>query len=120
VHRKAQDTGVHRREGRQRSTAIGSHSEIPSAVRSDRSCTRFTIGKSQGEILTEPGLSDLNIDKKSVLKRRTDLSHQIRAQGLTTIGSRRTCTVFKVQGGLAAVMGITVIWARSLARRASV
>jgi hypothetical protein len=35
----------------ERSRAVGSHSEIPSAVRSDRSSTRFTIGKSQGEIL---------------------------------------------------------------------
>ena len=70
---KAQDTWVHRREGRQRSTAIGSHSKILSAVRSDRSCMRFTIGKSQGEIPTERGPSDLNIDKKSMLKRRTGL-----------------------------------------------
>jgi hypothetical protein len=62
----------------------------------------------------------MNIDKKSALKRRTSLSLQIRAQGPTTVGSRRTCTVFKVQGGLAVVMGITVIWARSLDRRASV
>jgi hypothetical protein len=50
VHSKAKDTKVHRGEGRQRSTVVGSHSEIPLAVRSYRSCTRFTIGKSQGEI----------------------------------------------------------------------
>jgi hypothetical protein len=98
ARRKAQDTGVRRREGRQRSTTVGSHSEIPSVVRSDRNCTRFTIGKSQGEISTERGPSDLNIDKKSALKRETDLSRQIRAQGPITIGSKRTCTVFKVQG----------------------
>ena len=61
---KSQDTGVRRGEGRQRSIAIGSHSENPSAVRSDRSCTRFTIGKIQGEIPIERGPSDLNIDKK--------------------------------------------------------
>jgi hypothetical protein len=95
VRSKAQDTRVRKRERRQKSTVIGSHSEIPSAVKSDRSCTRFTIGKSQGEIPTERGSSDLNIDKKSALKRRTGLSHQIRAQGPTTVGSRRTCTFFK-------------------------
>jgi hypothetical protein len=67
----------------------------PSAIRSDRSCTRFTIRKSQGEISTERGSSDLNIDKKSTLKRRTGLSRQIRAHGPTTLGSRRTFTVFK-------------------------
>jgi hypothetical protein len=66
-----------------------------STVRSDRSCTRFTIGKSQGEIPTERGLSYLNINKKSTLKRRIGLSRQIRAHGPTTVGSRRTCTVFK-------------------------
>ena len=59
---------------------------------------RFTIGKRQGEIPTEQGPLDLNIDKKSVLKRRIGLSRQIRAQVLTTVGSRRTCTFFKVQG----------------------
>jgi hypothetical protein len=50
---KLKISGVCRGEGRQRSTAVGSHSEIPSAVRSDQSCTRFTIGKCQGEIPTE-------------------------------------------------------------------
>jgi hypothetical protein len=49
---KAQDMGVRRGEGRQRSIAVGSHSENPSAIRSDRIYTRFTIRKSQGEIPT--------------------------------------------------------------------
>ena len=95
--------------GREILRVVGSHLEIPSAIRSDRSNTRFTIGKSQGEIPIERGSSDLKIDKKSALKRRTGLSYQIRAQGLNTVGSRRTYTVFKLQEGLAAVMGITVI-----------
>jgi hypothetical protein len=87
---------------RERSRAIGSHSEIPSLVRSDRSCTRFTIRKSQGEIL-KGGLTHL---------------------GFTYRESREPmhCGIEKLEtptSGKTAVMGITVIWARSLARRAS-
>jgi hypothetical protein len=40
--------------------------------------------------------SDLNEDKKSALKRKIDLKGSIQAWDLTIVGSRRTCTHFKV------------------------
>jgi hypothetical protein len=89
-------------EGRDREPTVGSHSEISSAVRSDRSSTRFTIGKSQGEIP------------------KGGLTHQ----GFTYRESCEPmhCGIEKLEtptSGKTVVMGITVIWARSLARRAS-
>ena len=71
------------------------------------------------KFLKEQEPSDMNEDKKSALKRRIDLRSYIQAQDPTTVGSRRTCTVFKVQGSLATVMGIMIILAKHLARRAS-
>ena len=73
-----------------------------SAVRSDRSNTRFTIGKSQGEI------------------RKGGLTHR----GFTYRESFELmhCGIEKLEtqtNGKTVVMGITVIWARSLAKRAS-
>jgi hypothetical protein len=72
--RKTRSARLKDPQRRRRKTEIHSRwSEIPSAVRSDQSCTRFTIRKCQGEIPTERRPSDLIIDKKSALKRRTDL-----------------------------------------------
>jgi hypothetical protein len=87
---------------RERSTAIGSHSEIPSAVRSYRSCARFTIGKIQGEIL------------------KGGMTHQ----GFTYRESCEPmhCGIEKLKtpmSGKTAVTEIMVIWARILARRAN-
>jgi hypothetical protein len=87
---------------RERLRAVGSHLEIPSAVRLDRSCMRFTVEKSQGEIL------------------KRGLTHR----GFTYRESCEPmhCSIEKLEtptSGNTAVMGITVIWARSLARRAS-
>jgi hypothetical protein len=87
----------------ERSRAIRSHSEILSAIRSDMSCTSFTIRKRQGEIP------------------KGGLTHR----GFTYQESRKPmhCGIEKLEtptSGKTAITGIMVIWARSLARRASV
>jgi hypothetical protein len=95
VRNKAQDTGVRRGEGRQRSRAVGSHSKISSVVRSDRSSMRFTIGKSQGEI-SKGGLTHRGFTYRESFE-------------------PMHCSIEKLKtptSGKTVVMGITVIWAR--------